>query len=149
MSEMLVPDIVGMIFLKLSMVYGRRFAAGYDADMQAVRNHWAHELAGLSMESIQYALANLPADHPPNVLTFRLLASCRPATPPPALPAPKPSPEVLQRWQEAAKAIVGATNQGARDHLAWAVKIHNNPQGKSRYARELAAGVLRAHGRIQ
>src|SRR3954463_10271115 len=90
-----LPD-VEVVFGKLMMVYGTRFTGTYAGqDPGMVRQHWAHELRGLTGAQCAYALDHLPADHPPNVLQFRSIAQAapRPAERALALPAPEATPE--------------------------------------------------------
>jgi hypothetical protein len=67
---------VDVVFTKLQLVYGKRFSAAYEG-MPAgmVRQHWEHELRGVAPEAITWALTELPADFPPNVLQFRAICS--------------------------------------------------------------------------
>lgn len=144
--EPLADAVVGTIMVKLDLTYGKRFLHSYEADEDTVRAHWAHELAGLSNESVAYALARLPLDYCPNVLQFRMLATQRPADSAPALPAPQASPAVRQRAQEAMRQTQQALT-GPRDPLQWALRILANPQGKSRFAINMARDALKSNGR--
>ena len=97
----LAPAAIDAVFLKLTLTYGTRFTSTYPGqDMNVVKAHWAHELAGMSMDQVKHALSSLPPEFPPTVLGFRLL--CR-SLPPAykALAAPqqqdKAAPEVMER----------------------------------------------------
>ena len=73
----LSPAFVEAIFAKLTLVYGQQFLRRWqDLDLSAVKDDWAHELAGLEAnpKRIAYALQNLPVDKPPTVLEFRAIA---------------------------------------------------------------------------
>lgn len=103
---------IDRIFTKLSLTYGRAFMAQYEGlEPAAVKADWAHELAGFqrSPEALRYALQNLPADRPPNVLQFR--AMCR-RMPPPAVKA-LPAPQM----DEEAKAKVRCMLQELRSRM--------------------------------
>lgn len=101
-------EIVDMLFTKLSLIYGRDFISRWDGlELQDVKNDWAHELAGVSLESVRYALKNLPAQKAPTVLEFRNLA--RNAPPPEfvRIDAPKANPEVMKAALAKARALLG------------------------------------------
>lgn len=146
------PALVGMIFAKLKLTYGRRFTGNYEDPPEVVRAHWARELAGLSEQSVVYALERLPSDYVPNVLQFRMLASNRPQYDDmqPRLPPPRANPEIKRKALEALAQLRAQLTDGpqpGRDPLAWAQRIRANPQGKSLYARKLAEQALKEHGR--
>lgn len=87
----LSDEWVGVIFDKCTVTYGRRFMAQWDdLDADRVRADWAHELAGFAQHprGIAYALQNLPADLPLNVMQFRAIARRAPAEDLPALECP-------------------------------------------------------------
>ena len=80
----------------------------------AVRADWAEMLSGVSAESMDYALDNLPLDKPPNAAQFKALCINRPAAPLKALPAPEVSEERKQEIREMlAKAKAKLTGQSA------------------------------------
>lgn len=101
-------EIVDMLFTKLSLIYGRDFLSRWDGlELQDVKNDWAHELAGVSLESVRYALKNLPAQKAPTVLEFRNLTR---NAPPPVftrIEAPKANPEVVKAALEKARKALG------------------------------------------
>lgn len=73
----LPSDWIEAIFTKLSLIYGQQFLRRWqDMDLNAVKADWAHELHGLEAhpKRVEYALQNLPTDHPPTVLEFRAIA---------------------------------------------------------------------------
>ena len=87
---------IEQIFATMIVVYGRDFTdrwAGVAPD--ALKGDWAKRLAGLAEhpKAIAFALRNLPADRPPNVLQFRALCFRAPRALPPALPEPQYTPE--------------------------------------------------------
>ena len=49
----LADAVVGLIFAKLSLVYGKRFLGSYDYEPAQLREHWAIELAGMSEASVR------------------------------------------------------------------------------------------------
>ena len=112
------------IFTKLVLVYGwqRLFGTyGQYADMKAdqVKGHWAHELQGFRPEAITYALQNLPADTPPNVLQFKAICNRAPELPPlKALAPPKASPAHVQRVQHKLAALLQKSSDPTRN-LVW------------------------------
>lgn len=75
---MSLPSVwIEAIFTKLSLVYGQQFLRRWqDMNLNAVKADWAHELRGLedAPKRVEYALQNLPVDHPPTVLEFRAIA---------------------------------------------------------------------------
>lgn len=110
MSQNALPlEIVEMIFTKLGLLYGRDFLSRWEGlDLVDVKNDWAHELAGVSLESVRYALKNLPAMKAPTVLEFRNLTR---NAPPPVftrIDAPKANPEVVKEALAKARAALGA-----------------------------------------
>jgi hypothetical protein len=145
-QEPLNPELVNAIMAKLQLTYGRRFTGSYDVDPATVRAHWAHELAGLSAEGVQYALMHLPPDFVPNVLQFRGLAWNRPESHAPALPAPDASPERLESSLEALKGMREAS-PGPRDPVAWAYGVLKNASA-SPCAKRFAVEALKAKGRV-
>lgn len=93
---------VDRIFEKLTMVYGHQFLGRWSGlDLEAVKADWGRELARFQQNpaALAYALDNLPANEPPNVLEFRALCNRRPDENPTALPAPDPAG--LKRVSEA------------------------------------------------
>ena len=146
----LSDDLVGIIMVKLALTYGKRFLGSYDAPTDTVRAHWAHELAGLSADSVHYALQRLPSEYVPNVLQFRMLASQRPAGEYKALPAPQASPEVQQRALQGLRELREQfLRKGEHVDLRWAERIVANPAGRSLCTQRMARDVLKAHGRLQ
>jgi hypothetical protein len=146
----LSQDIVGVVMVKMSLTYGKRFTNAYDASPESVSAHWAQELAGVSPAGVLYALERLPADYVPNVLQFRAIASNRPQEARNALPAPEASPSVRREHLGSLEGLRDgfALNKG-RDPLAWAERILASPHGKCMYAVKLATEALRGRGRIQ
>jgi hypothetical protein len=145
----LADELVGMVMLKMALTYGRKFTQQSDMPHEAVRAHWAQELAGISREGVLYAMTRLPADYVPNVLQFRALAANRPIDSARALPAPEPSPERRARFLATTRALGEAIKeQPAADPLAWAQRIVDNQRSHSRAARTMAIEALRAKGRL-
>lgn len=139
---------VDKIFDKLTLVYGQTFLRRWaDIDLAAVKADWAHELAGFTHHpsSIAWALQHLPADKPPTVLEFRLLARKAPPEVLPQLEAPKADPAVIA-------AVVAGLSPSIReprgdDGKEWARRLlskHANgfkvPRISLRFARE-ALGI--------
>lgn len=114
---------VDRIFDKLTLTYGQVFLRRWqDLDIEAVKEDWAHELAGLqqSPKAITYALQNLPIDKPPTVLEFR--AACRRMPPDVfvALPTVKLDPERLAEHMATARCRMPKHAPGNKD---WAHRI--------------------------
>lgn len=81
---------VDRIFERLTLVYGHQFLGRWSGlDLDAVKADWGRELSAYQQapQALSYALDNLPAGEPPNVLQFRALCSRRPVEAP-KLPAP-------------------------------------------------------------
>jgi len=108
-------EIVEMIFTKLGLVYGRDFLSRWEGlDLVDVKNDWAHELAGVSVDSVRYALKNLPSMKAPTVLEFRNLTRNAPLPVFTRIEAPKANPDVVKAALEKARASLGMKAQGAR-----------------------------------
>lgn len=119
------PELVAVVFTKLTLTYGRRFADTYNGQhVDVIRGHWAWELDGTPEYALHYALENLPADHPPNVLQFKAL--CRQAREPmrAALPPPRAmrmGPRVRQQLQ----ACLESLRTPSSDPLAGARRLRD------------------------
>ncbi len=64
---------VDALFSKLTVTYGQEFLRKFEGlQMADVKADWAEALTGYQQNpnAIKYALANLPADKPPNILQF-------------------------------------------------------------------------------
>lgn len=84
---------VDRIFERLTLVYGHQFLGRWSGlDLDAVKADWGRELSAYqqSPQALAYALDNLPAGEPPNVLQFRALCARRPVDAP-KLSAPDPA----------------------------------------------------------
>jgi len=80
---------VDALFDKLNVRYGVAFARQYaDLAPALVKADWAEVLDGISAQSIQYGLAFLPSEKPPNAMQFRDLCRKAPRNDL-ALPAPE------------------------------------------------------------
>lgn len=115
---------VDRIFDKLTLTYGQAFLRRWsDIDMNAVKSDWAHELAGFHQhpKAIAWALQNLPADAPPTVLQFKLLARRAPPDELPRLEAPKADPERIA--EELAKLAPIKRAPRAAPNTDWARRI--------------------------
>lgn len=112
----LQPELIDMVFTKLTLVYGRDFLARWEGlNLSDVKNDWAHELSGFEKhpQAIAYGLKNLPMDKPPNALQFRAL--CRKVPPPEfeALPAPKADQEKVRAMLDGLRDRMGIPKQKA------------------------------------
>lgn len=113
---------VDRIFAKLSLVYGSGFMRQWEGmNLDAVKDDWASELAGLqqSPQSIAYAFEVLPPDRPPNVLQFKALCLKAPQYAPKALPAPAADPDIV-------KAVMDAVSRpDGFSHRKWAEALRD------------------------
>lgn len=102
--------LIAAIFTKLSLVYGRDFLSRWEGlDIEDVKADWSHELAGISPESVRYALKNLPASKAPTVFEFRNVAL---NAPPPVfqrIEAPRANPEIVKAALEKARQALRMT----------------------------------------
>lgn len=105
-----LPDSwVEALFARLSVRYGAAWLRQWEGiDMAAVKADWAEQLGGASSGAIKHALECLPVDRPPTVGQFQALCRNAPTYAPPALPAPKLSPE---RRAELSEKLRGLRNK--------------------------------------
>jgi hypothetical protein len=75
-----VDSLMGFMLTRYGAAWDAKYAMN---DPALVREDWARMLHGVANFRIRFALENLPADFPPNVLQFRKL--CDAAPPPPDL----------------------------------------------------------------
>lgn len=117
---------VDKIFSKLTLVYGRDFIGRWEGlELADVKTDWAHELAGFENypEGIAFALQNMPAGRPPNVLEFKAMALKAPRPVFKQLDAPKADPaRVAEELRKAVAAVKKPAHHGI-DHKAWAKAI--------------------------
>lgn len=87
---------IDRIHTRLLARYGSRWLAMWDEiHMADVREDWFSQLEDLSQRRVDYALANLPQDFPPNAAQFRAIALRCPYQAQPALAAPPANPQRL------------------------------------------------------
>jgi hypothetical protein len=120
-----------------------RYGAAWDAkyamnDPALVREDWARMLHGVANFRIRFALENLPADFPPNVLQFRKL--CDAAPPPPDLVRLPHRPPVNPGGLRRLAAMLGriVEMQRKRNKRAWIDELRAIPE-KDRSPAQLAA----------
>lgn len=114
---------VDKIFHKLTLVYGRDFIGRWEGlELADVKTDWAHELAGFENfpDGISFALSNMPAGRPPNVLEFRAMAYRAPKPELKQIEAPKANPDKVAEELRKAVAAVKKPAQNGVDHKAWA-----------------------------
>lgn len=150
---MLSDSWLTRILQRVELAYPGRFPPKTAAP-ELIRAEWARELEGMTAEQIKHALANLPADYPPNALTFKALCNSapKPATPLPELPKGKPSPEVVERVQTFSEALAkGLNNRASVDPKGWARKLRAREEAgetlrpvQAQAWREALAGILRS-----
>jgi hypothetical protein len=117
---------IDKIFSKLTLVYGRDFIGRWEGlELADVKTDWAHELAGLENhpDGIAFALQNMPAGRPPNVLEFKAmtLKAPRPATK--QIDPPKADPAKVAEELRKAVAAVKKPTRNYIDQKAWAKTI--------------------------
>lgn len=132
------------LFAKLTLTYGRDFAAQYEGlPIADVKTHWAHELARFESRprAISHALANLPV-RPVNVLQFVSLCNTLPAEPEalPALPAPADPARVAAEMAKLSDSR--KPRNGGSDGRDWARRILNAPEGRTPTVLAMARGAL-------
>lgn len=117
-------NVMHEIFTRLSVRYGSKFAASYAPhSLEVVSDDWAEFLDGVSANSIQYALVNLPLEWPPNVMQFRDLCMRMPDPYKHSLPMPKQDKERAEATRKriaADMAKLTAKLNAPRGPLDWA-----------------------------
>lgn len=109
------------IFDKMTLIYGRDFAARWEGMQIAdVKADWSHELSGYENrpKAISWALQNLPVGKPPTVLEFRKLANTLPQEATVFLDAPRADPARVQHELSKLSAAPAKT-----DGREWARRI--------------------------
>jgi hypothetical protein len=101
----MLSELIEFIFRKCNLRYGRDFRVRWEGcDINDVMDDWAHELKGITPESVAYALQNLP-DKPPTVGDFKKVALNAPMKPLERLDPPKANPEVVKAALAKARAL--------------------------------------------
>lgn len=91
----MLSELIELIFRKCSLRYGRDFRSRWEGlDIKDVMDDWAHELKGITPESVAYALQNLP-DKPPTVGDFKKVALNAPIKPLERLDPPRANPALV------------------------------------------------------
>lgn len=107
---------VERIFTRMGLRYGDAWVRKWEGfDIALVKADWAHELDGVSADSIVYALGYLPSDWPPTVSAFKEICNRAPEPERPRLNEPKPDPEVAAQVMASMPRF-----QGPKDPKAWA-----------------------------
>lgn len=123
---------VDRIFQKLTLTYGRDFAARWEGlDVSEVKADWAEALGGYEQhpEAIAFALTILDPAKPPTVLQFAELCRRAPVKAPLALESPAPNPEVATMALNALKRA-GVKQVGDK---SWAYRLRDREiQGKGK-----------------
>jgi hypothetical protein len=112
---------VDHLFKKLGFVYGHAFMDQYvEQDPAEVKQAWAECLAHYEKhpEALTFALDNLPADKPVNIMQFRNLCRQAPVPDVPALPPPAADPVVVARGQEKLKELAKTVRMHQPDPLS-------------------------------
>ena len=99
--------LIDVIFTKLTLAYGRDFLARWEGLVIVdVKADWAHELSGMSAESVRHALRNLPPSKPPTVFEFRNIALNAPTPVFQRIDPPTANPELVKAAIAKAKALM-------------------------------------------
>lgn len=134
MPENLPLPWVQRIHQRLGVRYGSAHTARFEAIPAAdLWQDWAEQLAGLTPESIAYAIQHLPDDAPPNAAQFAAIARRCPQMAAPKLEAPASNNPALR---EAAKAAVKEQTGDGRD---WARKLRDKEAAQKANHREVMA----------
>lgn len=132
---------VERLFMRLGATYGRDFTGRYEGtDANAVKSSWAHELDHTPLQSIAYALENLP-ERCPNVIEFRSLCRRAPVADAPALPEPKANPDRV-RAELAKLGHLRTDDAPVAGRLDWAKNILANPKGRTPTVIQMAKNAL-------
>lgn len=90
---MISSHAIERLFHRLKATYGEDWERHWSSiPMSDVKTSWAHELGSVPLESIAWALENLP-ERCPNAIQFKLLCRSAPAPAVELLPLPKADPE--------------------------------------------------------
>lgn len=109
------------LFKRLAIAYGHAFMDQYrDQDPEDVKRAWAECLAHYvnHREALTFALDNLPADKPVNIMQFRALCRQAPVPDAPALPPPAPNPTAVARGQEKLRELAKTISARQPDPLS-------------------------------
>jgi len=109
------------LFKRLAIAYGHAFMDQYrDQEPDDVKKAWAECLAHYvnHREALTFALDNLPADKPVNIMQFRNLCRQAPAREAPALPPPKVDPVVVASGQAKLKELAKRLALGQPDPMS-------------------------------
>jgi hypothetical protein len=106
----MLSELIKVIFKKCGLRYGRDFTGRWEGlDLNEVMDDWAHELKGITPESVAYALQNLP-DKPPTVGDFRKVALNAPAKTVERLDPPRANPALVAAELAKARALTTKIN---------------------------------------
>lgn len=90
-------ELIDVIFTKLTLAYGRDFLARWEGlEIADVKSDWAHELSGMSADSVRHALRHLPPSKPPTVYEFRNIAVNAPQPVFQRIDPPRANPEIVK-----------------------------------------------------
>lgn len=109
------------LWSRLGVRYGHNLTAKFEGfDLGVVKEDWRYELAGISDEQLDYALARLPERFPPDAGEFKRLCLSAPevreATPAPRLPAPRGRMDLRPEIRAAVAALLEPTPPGQEPH---------------------------------
>lgn len=146
-SMALPSEWVDRLFLRLSVMYGAKWAAMWDGvPLADVKDGWATALARFSGETLGRALENC-GQFPPTLPEF--VEICRTSAVPshhyfPALPAPEPTRnnKAAHKAFDLAKSWTGKRKGDGRDWAREIVALHKAGQYRSHYGLDLAREAL-------
>lgn len=114
---------IDRLFERLAATYGASWSRQWaDVPVMDAKTAWAHELSGQPLDSIAWALENLP-ERCPNVIEFRNLCQRQPAKATVFLPEARQDPERLKQEFAKLSEIKKTVTSDRVDHKAWAKRI--------------------------
>jgi len=149
--------VVSDLFDLLAVRYGHLFLGRWSGiELEAVKEDWRQQLAGVSGSQLQYAVDNLGEEPPANVAAFRKLAKSMPDERRMAqhvLPPPEPKAGVPTTMREAFQRLAAPRDEPAhitqgRDYLAkWAAEAQK-PEGERVNPTQLQRDTLAHWARV-
>lgn len=139
---------IDRLFERLAATYGSAWTRQWaDVPIGDAKSAWAHELGGYRLESLAWALENLP-ERCPNVIEFRNICRRAPAPDVPALPEPKADPARLRAELAKLDVLRAKTVANPQHHKQWAHQIiarHDAGDSLAPAVLKFAQNALRMH----
>lgn len=136
---------IDKVFANLTLVYGQQFLARWrDLDLDAVKFDWSAKLDGFENhpEAIAWALQNLPAEYPPNVLQFRDIARKAPLPEDRSLPSPPANPDRIKSELAKFEPLRKIEHRSNTDWARCIIARHIACERVSNFAVKMAQSVL-------